>query len=33
MKNYMNYLQAIIDFISGMTDSFAVKVFNELTSF
>ncbi|TGE34948.1 dNTP triphosphohydrolase [Desulfosporosinus fructosivorans] len=27
------YLQAVIDYISGMTDSFAIKVFNELTNF
>jgi len=28
-----DYLQAVIDFISGMTDSFAIKVFNEITMF
>ena len=28
-----DYIQAIIDFISSMTDSFAIEVFNELTSF
>lgn len=28
-----DYAQAIIDFISGMTDNFAIGVFNELTSF
>ena len=28
-----DYIKAIIDFISGMTDSFAIKVFNEITSF
>jgi len=27
------YAQAIIDFISGMTDRFAVKLFNELISY
>lgn len=27
------YIQAIIDFISGMTDHFAIKVFNELLAF
>lgn len=27
------YLRAIIDFISGMTDGFAIRIFNELTSF
>lgn len=33
MNDEKQYLQAIIDFISGMTDSFAIKVFNELTTF
>lgn len=28
-----DYLQAIVDYISGMTDTFALKVFRELTSF
>lgn len=28
-----DYLRAIIDFISGMTDSFAIKVFREITTF
>lgn len=28
-----SYLLAIIDFISGMTDNFALKIFKELTSF
>lgn len=28
-----DYLHAILDFISGMTDSFALKVFGEITSF
>ncbi len=27
------YFKAIIDFMSGMTDLFAVKIFNEVTSF
>lgn len=27
------YAQAIIDFISGMTDRFAIKVFNELLAY
>lgn len=27
------YIQAILDFISGMTDRFAIKVFNELLSY
>ncbi len=33
LKNKKSYNQAIIDFISGMTDSFAINIFNELTSF
>lgn len=28
-----SYIQCICDFISGMTDNFAIRVFNELTSF
>lgn len=28
-----DYLRAILDYISGMTDSYAIKIFNELTSF
>lgn len=28
-----DYLQAIIDFISGMTDNFAIRIFEELTTF
>ena len=27
------YVQAIIDFISGMTDGYAIKLFNELITF
>ena len=27
------YIQAIIDFISGMTDQFAIKAFNELITY
>ena len=27
------YIQAILDFISGMTDRFAIKVFNELLNY
>ena len=33
MTDEKDYIQSIIDFISGMTDSFAIKVFNELTTF
>ena len=28
-----HYIQAVIDFISGMTDHFAISLFNELTTF
>lgn len=28
-----DYVQAVIDYISGMTDSFAIRVFNEITTF
>ena len=33
LENKEIYAQAVIDFISGMTDRFAVKLFNELISF
>lgn len=33
LDNEKIYTQAVIDFISGMTDRFAVKVFNELITF
>ncbi|HHU79454.1 MAG TPA: HD domain-containing protein [Clostridiales bacterium] len=33
MLNERDYIQSIIDFISGMTDSFAIRIFNELTTF
>lgn len=33
LNNKEDYLNAIIDYISGMTDSFAIKVFNELINF
>ena len=29
----MDYKQAIIDYISGMTDSYAIKAYNELIEF
>ena len=32
-NNEQDYIMAVIDFISGMTDSFAIKIFNEITSF
>jgi len=28
-----DYIMAIIDYISSMTDHFAIKIFNELTTF
>ena len=28
-----DYKTAIVDFISGMTDSFSIKIFNELIAF
>lgn len=28
-----DYIQAIVDYISGMSDSFAIKIFNEITTF
>lgn len=33
IDNRNDYLQAIVDFISGMTDIFVIKIFNEITSF
>ena len=33
LKNKDDYIWAIADFISGMTDSFAISIFNELISF
>lgn len=33
LENEKIYIQAIIDFISGMTDHFAIKVFNELITY
>jgi dGTPase len=33
LDNKVSYIQCICDFISGMTDNFAIRVFNELTSF
>lgn len=33
MTEWVDYLQAIIDYISAMTDSYAIKLFNEITSF
>lgn len=33
LEDEKDYLHAIIDYISSMTDSFAIKAFNEITSF
>ncbi|MCX7921357.1 MAG: dNTP triphosphohydrolase [Clostridia bacterium] len=33
IADYNDYIRAIVDYISGMTDSFAIKVFHELTTF
>lgn len=33
IEDLKDYQQAVIDFISGMTDHFAIKIFNEITSF
>lgn len=33
LKNENDYKRAAIDFISGMTDSFAIKIFNEIIKF
>ena len=33
LDNEMDYKQAIIDFISGMSDNYAIKIYKELTEF
>ena len=33
IQNPNDYKMAIVDFISGMTDSFSIKMFNELIAF
>jgi len=33
LKNKKEYLEAILDFISGMTDNFAIRVYDELITF
>lgn len=33
LENKEDYIQAIVDYISGMSDSFAIKIFNEITTF
>jgi len=32
-ENESDYRRAILDFISGMTDQYAIKSFNQITSF
>lgn len=33
LEDKKDYIQAIIDYISGMTDSFAIRIFQEITTF
>ena len=33
INNEMDYKQAIIDYISGMSDNYAIKIYKELTEF
>ena len=33
LQNEQDYIKAIVDFIAGMTDSFAIKLFNEIIMF
>lgn len=33
LENEKIYIQAILDFIAGMTDRFAIRVFNELLNY
>jgi len=33
LENKKDYIQAIVDYISGMSDSFAIRIFNEITTF
>lgn len=33
LEKKTDYIQAIMDYISGMTDSFAIRIFNEITTF
>ena len=33
LENEKDYYQAVIDFIAGMTDSFAIKVFDDISMF
>ena len=33
LEKKTDYIQAIMDYISGMTDTFAIRIFNEITTF
>ena len=33
IENEMDYKQAIIDYISGMSDNYAIKIYKELIEF
>lgn len=33
LENKKEYVQAIVDYISGMSDNFAIRIFNEITTF
>jgi len=33
LENRQEYAQAVVDYISGMTDNFAIRIFNEITTF
>ena len=33
LENEKTYIQAILDYISGMTDKFAIKIFNEMLAY
>lgn len=33
LENKKDYIQAIVDYTSGMSDSFAIRIFNEITTF
>jgi len=33
LQEYASFVQAIVDYISGMTDSYAIKIFNEIIRF
>jgi dGTPase len=33
LENETLYVQAILDYISGMTDKYAIKIFNEMITY